>query len=106
MSDLNCPYCDAELEVCHDDGFGYEEDKAHEMECDECGKNFVFHTHISFNYHPEKADCLNGSPHDFRNWTTRWDDGDGTTTENRICRACGKNERRRIPISDALREDL
>ncbi len=25
MKDINCPYCDAELDICHDDGFGYEE---------------------------------------------------------------------------------
>jgi hypothetical protein len=31
MNDIECPYCDAENEVCHDDGYGYEEGKAHEM---------------------------------------------------------------------------
>lgn len=38
MSDLYCPYCDAGLEVCHDDGFGYEEGVAHEMCCKECSE--------------------------------------------------------------------
>ena len=65
MSDLNCPYCDAELEVYHDDGFGYDEGVKHQMECGECGKNFVFETSISFYYEPEKADCLNGGEHDW-----------------------------------------
>ncbi len=63
MSDLECPYCEADLDVCHDDGFGYSEGVAHEMQCYECEKNFVFHTSISFYYEPKKADCLNGSPH-------------------------------------------
>lgn len=63
MSDINCPYCDAELEVCHDDGFGYDEYRNHEMQCGECEKNFVFTTSIIFHYRPEKADCLNGQPH-------------------------------------------
>ena len=63
MSDLECPYCGAENEICHDDGFGYEEDKRHEMQCHECDKNFVFATSISFNYYPSRADCLNGEPH-------------------------------------------
>lgn len=36
--DLNCPYCDKELEVCHDDGFGYEEGVKHQMECSGCGE--------------------------------------------------------------------
>lgn len=65
MSDLNCPYCDAGLDVCHDDGFGYQEDVNHQMECSDCGKNFVFTTSISFYYEPEQADCLNDGEHDF-----------------------------------------
>jgi hypothetical protein len=63
MSDLKCPYCKAEQDVNHDDGRGYEESRRHEKECIECGKTFVFTTHISFDYTPEKADCLNGSEH-------------------------------------------
>lgn len=63
-SDLDCPYCGEGLEICHDDGFGYEEGRRHEMECYKCGKSFVFTTSISFYYEPEKADCLNGEPHD------------------------------------------
>ena len=59
MNDLECPYCAEELKINNDDGFGYEEDTAHEMECYECGKKFTFQTHISFSYYPEKADCLN-----------------------------------------------
>ena len=65
MSDLQCPYCEEELEVCHDDGFGYDEDEAHEMECSECSKLFVFNTVISCDYYPQKADCLNGSKHQY-----------------------------------------
>lgn len=63
MADLECPYCGAEQEVCHDDGFGYEEDRRHEMECSECEKTFVFTTMISFSYEAEKADCLNDGEH-------------------------------------------
>ena len=63
--DLECPYCEKELEVCHDDGIGYEEGVKHQMECGHCDKQFVFETSISFYYEPEKADCLNGSKH---NW--------------------------------------
>ena len=63
--DLNCPYCDAELNVCHDDGFGYQEGVKHEMQCDECEKSFVFETSISFYYEPEKAECLNEGVHDY-----------------------------------------
>lgn len=63
MSDLECPYCEKEQEVCHDDGFGFAEDERHEQECSDCGKTFVFTTSISFYYEPYKADCLNGSDH-------------------------------------------
>jgi hypothetical protein len=63
MNDLECPYCGEWLEVCHDDGFGYEEGVRHEMECSNCEKNFVFETSIIYHYEPHKADCLNGEPH-------------------------------------------
>ena len=63
MSDLRCPYCNTEHEVCHDDGAGYAEDIAHEMQCGSCEKNFVFFTTIVLRYQPQKADCLNGQPH-------------------------------------------
>lgn len=66
MSDINCPYCNHGQEVCHDDGQGYEEDYFHEMQCYECDKHFTFLTSISFYYEPAKADCLNGSDHDFQ----------------------------------------
>ncbi len=63
MSDMECPYCEAEQEVCHDDGAGYAEGERHEHECSECGKSFIFTTSISYHYYPEKADCLNGGAH-------------------------------------------
>lgn len=63
MRDLECPYCGEDIEVCHDDGFGYEEDQRHKYACSFCGRNFVFRTSISFFYEASKADCLNGSPH-------------------------------------------
>lgn len=66
MSDIDCPYCGHSQEVCHDDGFGYKEGINHEMECYECEKNFVFQTCISFDYYPEKADCLNDGEHNFK----------------------------------------
>lgn len=64
--DLECPYCEKELDICHDDGFGYEEGVKHQMECGYCEKSFVFETSISFYYDPEKADCLNDGNHDYK----------------------------------------
>lgn len=66
MSDIECPYCGHEQEVCHDDGENYDESVTHQMECCNCEKEFVFTTCISFDYSPSQADCLNGSGH---GWT-------------------------------------
>lgn len=65
MADLECPYCGAEHEICHDDGFGYSEG-AHQDECGQCGKRFLFFTSISFSYEAKEADCLNGGEHQYR----------------------------------------
>lgn len=66
MKDIECPYCGHGQEVCHDDGFGYEEGVAHQMQCERCDNNFVFYTSISFFYEPEKADCLNDGEHNWK----------------------------------------
>lgn len=65
-NDLDCPYCGHSAEVCHDDGANYKEGVLHEMECYKCEKTFVFEICISFDYTPDKADCLNGSPHNLK----------------------------------------
>lgn len=61
-----CPYCNSEIEINHDDGYGYEEDGVYQQECRFCKKNFVFRTTIHFSYDLDKADCLNGAEHNFR----------------------------------------
>lgn len=66
MSDLNCPYCGAELDVNHEDGQNYEQDIKHEMQCPQCDRYFVFRTTILFCYDAERADCLNGDNHDWQ----------------------------------------
>ena len=63
MSDVRCPYCNCEQNICHDDGQGYAEDEQHEMQCSDCKKYFVFTTSISFHYEADKADCLNDGEH-------------------------------------------
>lgn len=64
--DVQCPYCGHEQDINHDDGYGYEQDRKHEQDCRSCEKTFIYTTMISFDYEVEKADCLNGSEH---NWT-------------------------------------
>lgn len=95
MSDIECPYCGHEQEVCHDDGKNYEEDATNQMDCYECEKTFVFSTVISFDYYPYKADCLNGSEHRMKpvkhfpkhhpDWVR--------------CEDCGHNEKGKIDAS-------
>lgn len=92
--DLECPYCEKELEVCHDDGFGYEEGVKHQMECSYCEKAFVFETSISFHYEPEKADCLNGEEHQWRAMTTC-----PTSFTKMECITCGE---RRQPTDEEM----
>lgn len=66
QDDVKCPYCGQEQEICHDDGYGYEEDEHHEQECVSCEKTFIFMTTISFYYQAFKADCLNGGDHEYK----------------------------------------
>lgn len=63
MRDIECPYCLAGQDICHDDGYGYGEDELYQQECSLCGKNFVYTTFISYSYDAKKADCLNGGEH-------------------------------------------
>ena len=95
MPDVYCPYCEAPIEINHDDGYGYDEDKMYEQECSECGKSFAFTTCISFDHEAFKADCLNGSPHNFKPMATC--PKEATEME---CGNCGK---RRRPTEEEMR---
>jgi len=48
--DVRCPFCNCWQEICHDDGYGYDEDMKHEQRCGDCDKTFEFETSISFYY--------------------------------------------------------
>jgi glutaredoxin len=63
MSDAECPYCLKDTEICHDDGYGYDESRVYEQECVHCGKTFAYRTRISFDYDTEQAPCMNGGDH-------------------------------------------
>jgi uncharacterized Zn-finger protein len=87
MSDVQCPYCDKNLEINHDDGYGYEEGTTHNQECRYCGKTFVYTTSISFDYTVKQAACLNEGKHDLQ-------DIHGYPKEvfigKKICSMCGE----------------
>lgn len=67
---VECPYCNKEQEVNHDDGYGYAEDVRFEQECSSCDRIFVFTTSVSFSHEAWTAPCLNGEEHDLR--PRRW----------------------------------
>lgn len=50
MSDVKCPYCKAEQEINHDDGYGYEDGIEYSQNCTDCGKEFKFYASFSINY--------------------------------------------------------
>jgi hypothetical protein len=63
MCNETCPYCNAPVEINHDDGYGMGEDERHEDDCGKCGKTFVYETTISVDHVTYKAPCKNGDPH-------------------------------------------
>ena len=66
MKDTECPYCGKLQEICHDDGYGYDEGDHYNQECGDCGKTFLYETKLSIDHETFQAPCLNGEPHDFR----------------------------------------
>jgi hypothetical protein len=68
--DVECPYCGAEVEIDHDDGYGYAEDETHHQQCHECLKTFVYTTAVIFHHSAEQADCLNDGEHQYEKTRT------------------------------------
>ena len=62
---VECPYCGVEGGVNSDDGYAYEEDELREQECKECDKRFVYRIVVVYHCYALKADCLNGSLHNY-----------------------------------------
>ena len=85
--DVNCPYCGYEQDICHDDGYGYEEDGNHSQECAECEKTFGFTTSISYDYEVEQVPCLNGGEHI---WRKPVHVPEHYAEAPRYCNACGE----------------
>lgn len=65
MSAAECPYCGADNDICHDDGYGYDESQTYEQECHSCSKVFAFTICFSINYDTFQAPCMNGEDHLF-----------------------------------------
>ena len=63
--DVECPYCGAEQEINHDDGYGYDEGEIYNQQCGQCDKYFAFTTGIIITHDAHKADCLNDGDHEW-----------------------------------------
>lgn len=87
--DVECPYCGEWQEICHDDGYGREEDEMHNQECSDCEKVFAYTTAITFHYDASKAECLNDGDHKWEKMTIIpakvWPDA-------KHCTACGERD--------------
>jgi len=60
MNGLYCPYCKKDVDDPDD---CYNTDERYDYECPHCEKTFLFTLDYTTNYHPIKADCLNGGEH-------------------------------------------
>lgn len=60
---LECPYCDADLDDPDDCN---ETNETYEHQCSECRKYFIFGVDYIKVYDSSKADCLNGGEHDYK----------------------------------------
>lgn len=85
--DVECPYCGVGNDICHDDGYGYDESRPHNQECHACGRTFVYRTTICYYYDVEEAPCLNGGEHQ---WCRELLYGPGSRVERGICNTCDK----------------
>jgi len=64
--EVDCPYCEKELDIDSSESSVYDEGVKHQHECPHCEKSFVFETYVSFHFEPAKADCLNDGKHDYQ----------------------------------------
>lgn len=89
MDEVECPYCEANVEINHDDGAHYDENRSEEMCCPECDKYFMVSVSLSRYFEGEKADCLNDGEHD-------WQEIHGYPKEyfvnRRRCSMCGEEK--------------
>ena len=59
------PYCEAEQDICHDGGYGYDEVFSTSRNA-ATAKTFTFQTMVSYVYEVSRSDCLNGGDHELQ----------------------------------------
>ena len=102
MNDVECPYCGKEQEICHDDGYGYDEYETYQKECS-CGKTFIFDISMSIDHTVYEAPCLNGAPHNFETGYRNPRVINGTTEYR--CKCCDERETRPSDCSAGCEKD-
>ena len=66
MYEVECPYCNKEVEI-EADYINFDQESINEIDCPKCECTFVATTYIDVNLcQPRKAPCLNGDPHNYR----------------------------------------
>ena len=60
MSAVECPYCEAEFEVCQDEGFACKDSEDYDLACIYCEKTFIITPCVSYSFDARKANCKNG----------------------------------------------
>lgn len=96
MGEAECPYCHEQVEICHDDGYGMDENILYNQQCSNCEMTFTFRTCISVDYYPEQAPCLNGEEHSYRAVLTY-----PKEMTQMMCRSCGD---RRNPTAEEMQQ--
>lgn len=91
MSEITCPYCEAENEEPVD---CYDPNEIYTYECGNCEKTFCYTIDFTINYYEHEAPCQNGEEHNWRDNLI----GNIHLIEyydlSRDCLDCGKKERK------------
>ena len=89
MTEIECPYCEADCGVPEDPSGEGEWDQE---ECPKCEKSFVYYPEYSIDFYSQKAPCLNGGEH-------TWEPICGAPKEyfkdKFRCKNCNKEEHRK-----------
>lgn len=90
MSEITCPYCEKNYELCMDDGWGCAEDQRYEEQCPNCEKKFIFYSSWEVYFSTYKTDCLNNlTEHQWKkipNHQTIYND-------HQLCTICGEDKK-------------
>jgi len=81
MTDDKCPYCNADVEICHDGGVCMDDGQRYEQQCDWCKKSFIYRPEVVVSHKIWRADCLNGGKHDYKKRSIQFD--------IYVCEVCG-----------------